>query len=267
MTTYDQRKSTPHRPAAMNFRRSVASIALLRANFATTGGNYSEFFLPVILDCLPNGLGQVIVAREVCDRIRERYGFAVPIHVVERFIRRLSRASSDGQAPVVRKNREFFTSMESCPEEAKSLSFATDSNIDELVSSIVSHSDGELTEEAVIKALLDYLGQFSIDCLTMFQGRSVIPRPRKEARKESHFLIARFVVHARDSAPEQLDTLIKLVEGSFLLNSLRCDDLGAISANYKTVSFYLDTPLILQLLDFDAADTSVAARELLILIR
>lgn len=253
-----------------NPRRTLVGLALLRANFAETGGSYADFFLPIIEDCIPSTMGQLVIAADVSKEVASRYGFVLPIHVAERFIHRLAKKRRSRATPAIaRYGGEFFVAAtRSTPSHSPTDSTTEHEDLARSLAGYLEAEFGLTVDEATAEQLLvDYLAQYSIDCIASFHGRSALPRPQLTRRRESEYYVGSYAAHARVADEESFLRLVRLVEGNLLLNALRCEDLGRVEASYKNVDFYLDTPLILRLVGLDPGDSSEAAHELVRLVK
>ena len=74
-----------------------------------------------------------------------------------------------------------------------------------------------------------------------------------------------YVIHISDTDPSRFDSFMVLVQGHMLANALLCPDLNPDQL-FNDVTFYLDTPLIIQLLGLEGSRKRDAVQELIRLL-
>jgi hypothetical protein len=104
------------------------------------------------------------------------------------------------------------------------------------------------SEEEASTAIAAYLTHFSIDCLKSYAQKTALPEIKPSSGQQNLFIVNTFVVFLKEKLPAIFENLIVLVKGQLLANALICSDLESIPRKFNGVTFYLDTPLILQLL-------------------
>ena len=71
-----------------------------------------------------------------------------------------------------------------------------------------------------------------------------------------------YVLRIQKTDPERFDSLMVLVQGHMLANALVCPDLSHAPKTYKEVTFYFDTPVLIQALGLDGDPGKQAFDEL-----
>ena len=79
-------------------------------------------------------------------------------------------------------------------------------------------------------------------------------------------LVSNYIQHLQRTDPERFDSFLVLVQGHMLANALLCPDLHNVSGTFRKVTFYLDTPLLVQILGVEGKSRQSASRELVALI-
>ena len=76
-------------------------------------------------------------------------------------------------------------------------------------------------------------------------------------------LVSQYIDHIQQTDPERFESFLVLVQGHMLANALMCPDLENASMDYRGVTFYLDTPLLVQRLGLEGEAKTAAACELI----
>jgi hypothetical protein len=105
----------------------------------------------------------------------------------------------------------------------------------------------EWTEEECEQGLLNYIDEYSIDCVKAFANGDHVPIHGKKSEKEN-FIVSSFVNHISNISPEQFRYFVTIITGRMLSNALLASDLTALGKRFIETSIYLDTPIILQIL-------------------
>ena len=117
---------------------------------------------------------------------------------------------------------------------------------------------------AAIDAVSSFLSKFDITCLRAYLRGTTIPT--LEDAQTSIVLVSDYVRHIQATEPNQFQSFLVMVQGHMLANALLCPDLTHATHDYNGVTFYLDTPLLVQRLGLEGAAKEDAARELLVLL-
>jgi hypothetical protein len=121
------------------------------------------------------------------------------------------------------------------------------------------------THDKAISAITAYLSNYGIDCLRAYFGKSAIPIVT--STKNATFVVNAFIRHAQESNAILFEGIVQLVEGQMLANALLCPDIAASSETFSRLTIFLDTPLLLRVLDLDDESTYQAAKETIDLCR
>lgn len=122
------------------------------------------------------------------------------------------------------------------------------------------------TESDVSRAILSFLGKFGVEFLRAYIFKTALPNIPESAPKEQ-FIISKFIKELYDKGHPLFDSFAVLVKGQMYANALVCPDLESISKKFDRLTFYLDTPLILNLLNLQGIEEKAAIDELLALVK
>ena len=110
-----------------------------------------------------------------------------------------------------------------------------------------------------------YLANYAIDCLKACFDKSAIAFV--ERVKDRDFIVNAFIRSVLENGGDLSEKLVTLVKAQMLANALLCPDIGANARDFSKVTLFLDTPLVLRLLDLDTEPAFAAATETLDLCR
>lgn len=121
-------------------------------------------------------------------------------------------------------------------------------------------------EDEATEAIVAFLGGFSIECLRTFERGTALPEIEADNQSEI-YIVSKFLKDASSSDQDLFKDFMILVKGHMLANALLCPDLNSIEKNFKHVSFFVDTNLILSLLGLEDEASREATLELIRLIK
>ena len=117
-----------------------------------------------------------------------------------------------------------------------------------------------------IEAITAFLTEFDVTCLRSYLRSTAIP-PLESNRPRAIVLVSDFVRHIQENNQDLFKSFVVLVQGHMLANALLCPDLEHATQDYRRVTFYLDTPLLVQRLGLEGKVKQEAARELIELLK
>ncbi len=246
-------------------KRSLISLAMLKVNFDYARKDYLDNLIPFATFCLRSfgSGGQNITASGLKDRVILEFGLDIPIHVVERVLRRLEKRG------IVRQDLGIYLVKSSIPDKITARRGEARATYDRVLSELRKHADAlsaPLPAEVLEAGLYSYINDLGIHNLQAFVHDTPLPdSPLPE--KGAVFLIHSFVQHVASQGGTPFQDLMTLVRGRLLANALLCQDLDLVSQRFKEVVFYLDTPLLIRLLGLEGAPRQRAICELVTLLR
>ncbi|MDD2864766.1 MAG: hypothetical protein PHC99_08600 [Methylococcales bacterium] len=249
----------------MNSEATLTSLAMLKVNI-DGGKDYLEYLRPFILDAIQNVTDQVITDEIIKGKLLSTFGLEIPRRTVQLLLRRIKETG------VITKKDGYYEITGSVPETSLTTDkVAAERHISAVVDGLVSYfketkSTHEFNEEIAMNALLTFLSSFSIPCLKAYLKGTTIPYEEGSGKNWVIILVSQFVHHIHKNNPERFDSFMKLVRGNMLANALLCPDLKYVTNSYNNVTFYLDTPLLLQLLGLEGDPSKQAVQELLKLV-
>ena len=114
------------------------------------------------------------------------------------------------------------------------------------------------SDETAIIAICSFLSEFDITCLRSYLRGTAIP-VLGGTHTTDIVLVSEYVQHLKRAAPVRFNSFIILVQGHMLANALTCPDLRDAPRNFKNVTFFIDTPLLVQAIGADGDTMRSAA--------
>ena len=242
------------------YSNTLTSLAILKVN-VDHGRDYLDYIRPFILHVLVKNNPERITDSVVQDLISNDFGLEIPKRVVEIVLRRIARRRYIERNSGVYKITSVIPDPQLTPRMADA-----GRHIAAVVKGLREFStetkkqisdDGE-----AIDAICSFLNEFGITCLRSYLQGTTIPVSRGTQRKDI-VLVSEYVQHLRRSAPLRFKSFIVLVQGHMLANALTCPDLRSAPKNFKNVTFYIDTPILVRAIGADGDPLQRAARDLL----
>ena len=244
---------------------TIVSLAMLKANI-DQGSDYLDYLRPFILQILTDiGSSEPVSDYAVSRRIREQFGLEIPRRIVQIVLGRLAKLNYIDWIDGVYWISERLPDPQLAPKQAKALS-----HIDAVVNGLTEFSQKTGSpisgEEKAVNAICSFLSEFNISCLRAYIQRTAIPAVKGRHRTDV-VLVSDYVQEIRQKDPERFGSFLILLQGHMLANALMCPDLQNLPKNYRNVTFYLDTPLLIHSMGCEGEAKRSAARELTALVR
>lgn len=242
---------------------TLTSLAMLKVNI-DQGKDYLDYLRPFILQVLVDNRPDPVTDQVVRDYLRSQFGLEIPSRTVQVILKRLSRAHPLKREEGVYHITGALPDPGITPEKSKA-----NRHIQAVVSGLLEFAKGGgqciATEDEAVTAICGFLSEFNIPCLRAYLRGTAIPTV--EGKQKAHIvLVSEYVLHLQRSDPERFESFMILVQGHMLANALLCPDLQNAPKTYKGVTFYLDTPLLVQRLGLEGEPKKRAVEELVALV-
>ncbi|TAN47508.1 MAG: hypothetical protein EPN21_17525, partial [Methylococcaceae bacterium] len=228
------------------------------------GGDYLEYLRPYVLQALVQSPPEAITDASITGRILEIFGLEIPRRTVQVVLKRLAK---DG---VLKKSDGLFivekdlSTTDILAEKADA-----DRHISAIIKALMTFaekvSNRQITEDQATDCLISFLSHFSIPCLKYYLRGTALPATKNNGDWQIA-LVSQFV-NQLASNPNLLESFMKLVQGHMLANALLCPDLHSVTDSYRDVTFYFDTPLLIQFLGLDGQEEEQAIKEVVRLVQ
>jgi len=236
---------------------------MLKVDIDQQHRNYVDYLSPFIIDVLNVDSPEIVTDGSVADKLLARFGLKVPTKAVQHVLRRFQRkgylALEDGIFGITPKLPS--SELERTRAQAKA---HIDSVIAALIAEANEHNLSWTVEEAT-RAATSFLGKFTVDCLRSYVFNTALPSV-PEKRSVELYVVSKFITKAQERGEPAFESFIVLVKGLMYSNALLCPDLESLEKKFQDVTFYLDTPLLLNLLGLQGRDAKRSADELVALL-
>lgn len=240
---------------------TLTSLAILKVNI-DQGTDYLDYLRPFVLQALFDDQPEVVSDREVAALIRHKFGLEIPARTIQIVLQRLVKADSlkrDHGIYILRNITNPGIAM--VQGRAQSQIKATAAALMEYAH---KHSQVEFDENRATEAICAFLSKFNVSCLRAYLRGTAIP-DNTDSNDTDIILVSKYVMHVRETNNDLFEKFMIFVQGHMLANALLCPDLKSAST-YKKTTFYLDTPLLVQLLGLEGESRKRAADELMLLL-
>lgn len=242
---------------------TLTSLAILKVNI-DQGKDYLGYLDPFILQVLVDHRPDPVTDEVVSRHIREQFGLGIPERTVQLVLKRMSRNR------FLTKAHGVFRISNDLPDpQITAKQRAAERRIRALSLGLCQFSkDTSRTisnPEDAVTAMCAFLAEFDIACLRSYLKGSAIP-PLTGFHDSDIVLVSEYIQHVEQAAPELFENFLILLQGHMLANALMCPDLENVSSNYRSIVFYLDTPLLVQRLGLEGEVKKAAVCELISLL-
>ncbi len=243
---------------------TLTSLAILKVNI-DQGKDYLDYLRPFILQVLVEEKPDEISDTVISNLIRARFGLEIPDGTVHIVLRRLSRAYP------IKRERGVYRITGHIPDPGISAKqVEAKRHVDAVVNGLMEFSSGSLKpfsdRDRTEASIRTFLANFNVSCLRAYRRGTAIP-DLTDQQDTDIVLVSKYAIHLQKTNPERFDSFMIMVQGHMLANALLCPDLSHVSDHYKQVAFYLDTPLLVQLLGLEGNAKQDAVTQLLRLLK
>ncbi len=242
---------------------TLTSLAMLKVKI-DQGQDYLDYMRPFILQVLVDQKPDPVTDRVVTDHIQTQFGLKIPVRTIQIVLKRLSK-----EVPL-KKEMGVYRITGTLPNPGISEAKASaERHIDVVVSGLMEFSNSTAkpisTKDEAVSALSSFLAEFNIPCIRSFLRGTTIPAVGGD-HKSDIVLVSEYVFHLRQTSPERFDSFMVMAQGHMLANALLCPDLHSAPKTYQDLTFYFDTPLLIQQLGLEGEQKKSALENLINLL-
>jgi len=242
---------------------TLTSLAILKVNI-DEGRDYLDYIKPFILQVLVDHKPDPVTDQVVKEYLQSDFGLHIPRRTVQIILKRISRTGL-----LERFEWKYYIKKQLPDPGILTNKTKADRHIRAVISGLlIFYNDNysiEMSEDTAIEALCAFLSEFSIQCIKAYLRGTAIPDIAY--KRYAHIvLVGQYIIYLQNNDPERFESLLILVQGHMLANALLCPDLQNAPKSYNGVSFYMDTPLIVQLLGLEGQAKQQAIEELITLL-
>ena len=242
---------------------TLTSLAILRVTI-DHGGDYLSYLQPLVLQVLVDERPEPITTETVRNHILNKFGLVLPDATVQLVLKRIAR-----KYPIQRQHGVYQIKGAIPDPHLLEKREEAETQINRVVSGLHKYSQNTVNPlvdlDDGVEAICAFLSEFDVTCLRAYLQRTAIP-PLEGTHEQDIVLVSSYIRHLKDSDPVRYQDFIVLMQGHMLANAMLCPNLAEAPRTYQNITFYLDTPLVLDLLGLDAESKQGAIRELVDLL-
>ena len=242
---------------------TLTSLAILKVHI-DQGHDYLDYLRPFILQVLVEHKPDPVTIEVVSDYIRTQFGLEIPRRTVEIVLKRISK-----RHPLKKKYGVYQITGDLPDPQLASKQASAEEHIWAVLHGLRQFSQETINpianDEDAVTAICAFLARFAITCLRAYLRGTAIPGLEGDHQTDI-VLVSDYIQQVQQADREQFNSFLILVQGHMLANALLCPDLQNTPKTYQKVTFYLDTPLLVQRLGSDGEAKQAAARELIALV-
>lgn len=245
-----------------------SDFALISALYdSKRGGLYSDVYFPIIKYTIVSlfyqkGQQQYYTQNNVKEFILQNFGIEIPSLVLKKSIVAVSQKSSDLDLEVFENGGEFKILRAwdfSINEDIDAKAHVFDAHIDRLEEEYKKYVKAEGIESD--KTFLDFISDNTDDILGYFENESV------ERIDTEYAVMAYFLKHLQKNSPELFKIASELFWGSIIAGFLKREKVTNYVSGSNVIEYYLDTPIVMGLLNLSTTENEIYSKELLDIIK
>ena len=232
----------------MGNTETLTSLAMLKIQI-DQGFDYLDYLRPFVLQILFDKRPDPINDQAICNFIREQFGLEIPPRAIQIVLKRLAR-----KHPLEKVSGLYrITGPISNPGILSKKSEA-ERHIVAVINGLINFAKEKkqitLDKEEAVSAICSFLSEFNISCIQAYLQGTTIPLLNDPSQGQI-VLISDYVLYLQNNDPDRFNSFLVMLQGHMLANALLCPDLHSAPRTYKEVTFFLDTPLLIQCLELD----------------
>lgn len=239
---------------------TLTSLALLKARFEIEKRDIVDAFSCFAEVCLARRSPSQFSPEELKEWLIRDFGLDLPLAPVKFVLPRMVKRR------IVKRSENLYHLAEiKCkPEEFEKNQAELEVHYSTIVRSLRDYAHDELrqdlTEAECESGLLNYIDEYSIECVASFASGNVVP-VRGSKPLHWRYIVSRFTNHISSKAQDLFRYFLTVLTGRMLANALLASDLSGLGMKFRNTSIYVDTPLILQILGVLGKEFQTYSRE------
>ncbi|HPF35462.1 MAG TPA: hypothetical protein PLH84_08570 [Candidatus Krumholzibacteria bacterium] len=243
---------------------TLTSLAMLKVN-VDQGKDYLDYLVPFVLQILIDQAMDPVTDTGVRDHLRTQFGLEIPERAIQIVLKRIARRR------LLKRDTGVYRVAGKLPNPGiTARKSEAERHIHAVLFGLIEFSKATVlplaTDDEAAAVVCEFLAEFDILCLRAYLRGTTIPTIGRGHR--SHIvLVSEYVMHLQRTDPERFESFQVMVQGHMLANALLCPDLHSAPKTYRGVTFYLDTPLLVQRLGLEGEPKRAATESLIDLLK
>jgi hypothetical protein len=247
---------------------TIKSLAVLKATWDVYHQDYIENFVPLLCAALRRRPDYRKLGFSVEDMTRafsEDYGLVIPYHPAKTIIRRAKH-----RGYVTRAEHKYFPEKRITEgNEFDQISNRTELQEKRVIAEFIGFCKNkfniQLTEKEAAEAMIGFLKHYDLDVVVASTRKSILPDVRTS--KQQKFLFVSFVRSVYDIDSELYLFLVDIAVGHIIATVILNENLDNFAGCLQGQIIYLDTSIILKILDLESTEDAMASGEFVSLLR
>jgi hypothetical protein len=244
--------------------QALVSLAILKSDLDDERRDYFNYLESFLLPLLKHWPDEPVTDSLAAIQFEEEYGLKIPNRTVQLVLKRIARRG------YLNKSHGVYNVSKALPDtNLTQKRAAAQKHIDSVFNAVKIYVknkyDIEWSADEIENALLQFLGKFGVDYLRVYVYRTTLPVIPESAPK-TQFILSSFVKELYSTKDPLFESVIVLIKGQMYGNALTCPDLEGLQKNFRRLTFYLDTPLVLNILNLQGPQSFESTTELISLI-
>lgn len=244
--------------------RTLASLALLKANFDSDNKDYIDLFVPFIVSLVNRKKYEIIEVKDVCKDFETEFGLKIPYHPIQSI---LDRARKFGYLRRDRTGKLRIIHEKVVDGDFSDIAAQMEQKYNALIQGFLeftrSSFDVEISGERANEIFIAYLRDHDLDMLfAKFENESLLPNV--ETSGTDKFLINEFIRHVYERSPGLFDFVADISVGHILANTIlfRTNETQIFQqARLDNSQYYLDIGLLFSIIGVNGPFKRQAYRE------
>jgi hypothetical protein len=245
--------------------RTLTSLAILKVDIDEKQSDYLSYLVNFAIHILKKYEFDLINEDTVTPFFASEFGLNIPKRATHMVLRRMVHKG------YLTKKDEIFSITPKLPvisiDEKRS---AIQRNIEMVYKALIEFASKEFkitwTTDEATNNLSGFIAKFGVDCLRAYIFNTALPDVPKTG-PQSLFIVSKFICSSHDENSQIFENIVVLVKGHMYANALLCPDLESLQRNFEKVIFYLDTPLVLNILGLQGINSKGLVDELVNLVK
>jgi len=245
------------------YTATLTSLAMLKVHAdARERQDYVDYLKPFAVHVLAEHRPFPVSRERLQDLLLQEFGLKLPAHGCELILKRLTKSGNLEKAHGTYSLKKDLPASDIHERKVDAIRRGN-SVVTQLVEFAKNEYKVEYDPTQATKAFLSFVSVFAIECLSSYSNGTALPDIEDGSSKDRH-LVAAFIKAAESKSPSLFEDIVLLVKGNMLANALLCEDLESQQQKFKDVTFYLDTPILLDIIGLHGKQKLNVAMELLL---
>lgn len=250
----------------MQVSSTLTSLAILKVNIDEDERDYIDYLATFILHVLKIHAPDPVTDESVSKSLLEDFGLNVPLRGIQIVLRRLARKK------YIKKGQDHTYHVEqSLPHvDLNEKRLKATREISRVYNTISKYAKDKFnvqwTDSKIENTLLAFLDNFGVDYLRSYVFKTALPTMPDTVPKDQ-FIISNFIHDSYESSDPIFESIYIIVKGQMYANALVCPDLESLEKKFNNLTFYIDSPVILNILKLQGTLEYISTSELFNLIK